>query len=622
MENNFEEYETDFEEQNQDEQNEDEQSESGDEQSEDEQSESGDECSESDEQSESGGDEQSESEDEQSESEDEQSESGGDEQSESEDEQNESGDCDDQISELIRIDKNTLCIGDVQGGKTKYISIYCLECIKKGFGVVVIVDNYRDDKTRTESRIYNYLKLNGFSNSMTDIEDFKPGCVTVVLNMKKSLARIYDKLTTIKHNCVRIVIDEADIISNIDISNRSKIIKKMLETIICSYVTATPKSIEETFDLANGDVIRLPTNPDYLGFGDFNKVELEALNLKAETKNFDKILEVVKRVYKKCSSHIFIKNEKEYKVKGLFVNAVRRIDDQRDLGKKIAEEYKNSCVIVYCGDYLSIIRDGVEKKSNQSLNDELYTIQKSWRKTDCKLFIIAHDKMARGKSLRPEMPSLPKDCTEMMLITNFLYMNLADTEYGKIQAGLRLCGIYPGTKPKLNFFSDVKTLVEIEKILLENTVQIDHYMDHPEEITKESAIPTTRRKKSYPAQYYKIRSDKKVYYPNAESLANGEKYGLLPVVIHGLKLLNMDWRESNDVMGHFIRLLDERKFEEISKQDLVEMATRAYKNSGCTEKVDSETVHKCMNIVTETNNGYKVKPDAISDLIKMDIDRI
>lgn len=420
----------------------------------------------------------------------------------------------------ISLNSNVLIYGHVQSGKRNYIIQYAINCVNIGRHVFMFSDNVLDYK-----KFINETFINIFDEYDCDAEeyiimnqkdeDFLFSLLTnggpkivLMLNNKTDATTVINIIKRLNATSIMVnsIFDESDKISTDGSKNTSKR-SNLAQTIIAEshgslLITATPFSnmwIKTQNDILGKDLFFIEPNVDYVDYESIRDNGKRTLRIKVKnqdefcTRNIievngkEKIEKVInydgiKKFIGEFRSHTFTKKGKvnKYTVIGGFFNISTLKNTHSEIKDNLLMWYPNAYVVIVNGSVNKVFKNSINygkpRESRKSFVGTMYEIQKKWKKTDKYLFVIGCAKMTRCVPLRAELPIKPKNCNEMLLITNMVYI-CSDTATDDIivQQGQRLNGWYPDKKtvPSLKLF----TTKRVKEILIKYRVEITKQFD-------------------------------------------------------------------------------------------------------------------------------------------------
>lgn len=477
----------------------------------------------------------------------------------------------------LNLNRTVLVYGHVQSGKRNWIIQYAINCINVGNHVFMISDNVKDYKkliyesfVRTfEEDVDDFVLFNIKEDKLfTILNEGKPKIILMLNNpydaktMVNIMRRLSESSTNIKVNTI---FDECDKIStdgSEHTSRRSNLaqhcIKNANGTLL---ITATPFAniwikTENGNNILGEDIHLIPQPEDYINYDSTRDGE-KILNIKTydddafyekivtvseiDGKKKEKIEKIVnydsiKEMVSEFKSHTFRKRKrkgfnekKKCTVIGGCFNVSNLKNTHYEIKDNLLEWYPNAYVIIVNGNYNKVYKNDTVKESKKSFVGTMYDIQKKWnRKEDKYLFAIGSVKLTRCTPLRAELKTMPKDCNDMLLITNMVYV-CSDSATSDIivQQAQRLNGRYPRKKtiPPLTLFTTEK----VKKIIFNYSVEVEKQFieikKKPESNTLEASVALSKNI-SKDRQFSNVRGKQQkviknnLVYPTMESAEN------------------------------------------------------------------------------------------------------
>ncbi len=445
----------------------------------------------------------------------------------------------------ININEKNILYMPPQSGKRDYIIQYAIECLKQDISCIIITDTFNEHKHLLEDTLKNIFgdKFKDFIVcDNIDIDITRPRIYLTIMHIKY-LKQLKD--ITCKYN---IIIDEGDKV--ISSSTNLKPSKKSIYIDILTnkrslFVTSTPfANLYIDKNSINGNCLIIP------------KVSEEYIN--TYTKNFsikciaydikdnDKIITKKKINYIKLHNiinqgnfHTFVRNNKNYNIYGYLINIHINIEIHEEIKNNLSLFIKksnhNGYIILVNGKqhtvyYVSKYMETIEL-SEKSIPQLLLEIQNKWTDNDMYLFEIGKHKIARSvPACRSELSKKPKNCNELLLITNLIYEPSDNENQANIIQANRLAGVYFGQhKLKLTLFTTQRAKDIYDNYSQELDKQIQNMKRFPNLKTIESCISVSKELiNSIPfskaqASDYKLIKHNDEFYPTKESVPISKK---------------------------------------------------------------------------------------------------
>lgn len=393
--------------------------------------------------------------------------------------------------------KFSFMYGMVQQGKRNEVIGFAGNCLKNTHSVFIFTDNYVSQLSHMKETICNIVKSIGkeflLKHILLDERDSVNklvdglttfNCIVVMNSSCNQIKKAIDIINKVKQNPhfadlkFASIFDEADVTTiSADQTNRGQNARELFD--LCDKVgfcSATPMAnfwASVSPNILVNDVYVITPPPDYINIRDPNfTIEIEEDSLfivKKEqiTNNYIENLAnmIVDGKKEESSPHIWIQpNTKiEVKIWGCLVTVSETIEVHNLIAEELAEFFSFNTIIV------TMNESNVEVKSkstlpilkgtyaDQSLPQVLYEkIQLplsshtfNEKDSDIIILVIAGKMAGRGTPMRAELPTMPKDVSEIILINRQIFFTSNSATHDKItQMGLRMQGRYPCVDPR------------------------------------------------------------------------------------------------------------------------------------------------------------------------------